>query len=176
VDADMRHPTLHNVFKLKKKPGLTDLIISNSSPDQAIVATALDGLFCLPSGTTPPSPADLLALAATRALFKRLAAEYDYVVIDTPPVLVAADSPVIGAIVDTTVMVVREGRTTRDAIDHAYTAMLSSGAHISGLVLNEARHYGRYYHYYDKYHRRYSKRTEDETAGKDEGEGEETKG
>jgi tyrosine-protein kinase Etk/Wzc len=170
VDADMRHPMLHNVFKHKKKPGLTDLVISNSSPDQAISATGLDGLFCLPCGTIPPSPADLLSLTATRALLKRLAGEYDYVVIDTPPVLVAADSPVIGTLADTTIMVVRDGRTAREAIDHAHTAMLGVGARLSGLVLNEAKHYGRYYHYYDKYHRRYAKHSEDATEGKDEGE------
>ena len=169
VDADMRHPTLHTVFKRKKKPGLTDLIISNSSPDQAIFATGLDGLFCLPCGTIPPSPADLLALTATHALLKRLAGEYDYVVIDTPPVLIAADSPVIGALADTTIMVVRDGRTAREAIDHACTAMLGGGAHVSGLVLNEAKGYGRYYHYYNKYHYRYSKHVADALPGKDEG-------
>ena len=162
VDADLRSPTLQGVFKRRKKPGLSDIIVLNSDPTQAVTPTAIDGLFFLPSGTLPPSPSDLLALAATRALLQRLAGEYDYVVIDTPPVLVAADSPVVGALADTTIMVVRDGRTASDAIGYACTAMLASGAHLSGLVLNDAKRYGRYY-YYDKYHRRYAKRREKET-------------
>jgi succinoglycan biosynthesis transport protein ExoP len=162
VDADLRHPTLHTVFKRRKKPGLSDIIVLNSDPAEAIFPTGLDGLFFLPCGTLPPSPSDLLALTATRALLKRLAGEYDYVVIDTPPVLVAADSPVVGALTDTTIMVVRDGRTASEAIGYACTAMLAGGAHLSGIVLNEAKHYGRYY-YYDKYHHRYAKRREEET-------------
>ena len=161
VDADLRHPMLHTVFKRSKKPGLSDLIALNSDPAQAIVPTGLDGLFFLPCGTIPPSPSDLLALTATRALLERLTGEYDYVVIDTPPVLVAADSPVVGALADTTIMVIRDGRTASDAIGYACTAMLAGGAHLSGLVLNEAKHYGRYY-YYDKYHHRYIKRRAEE--------------
>jgi len=157
VDADLRYPVLHSVFKCGKKPGLSDLVVLNSDPAQVIIPTGLDGLFFLPCGTTPPSPSDLLALTATRALLKRLAGEYDYVVIDTPPVLVGADSPIVGTLADTSIMVVRDGRTPSEAIGYACTAMLSGGAHLSGLVLNEARHSGRYY-YYDKYHHGYAKR------------------
>ena len=173
VDADLRHPTLHTVFKHRKKPGLSDLVILNSSPDQAIFATGLDGLFCLPCGTIPPSPADLLTLAATRTLLKRLAGEYDYVVIDTPPVLVAADTPIIGTLADTTIMVVRVDRTALDALDHARTAMVNGGAHLSGLVLNDVKRsgrYGRYYYYYYKYHYHYSKHAADVAKERDEGE------
>ena len=162
VDSDLRHPVQHTVFKRRKKPGLSDLIVLNSDPAQAILPTELDGLFLLPCGTLPPSPSDVLALTATRALFERLVGEYDYVVIDTPPVLVAADSPIVGGLVDTTIMVVRDGRTASEAVGYACAAILGGGAHLSGLVLNEAKHYGRYY-YYDKYHRHYAKRGEEET-------------
>ena len=164
VDADLRHPVLHTVFKHSKKPGLTDLVVLNSDPAQAIFATGLDGLFCLPCGTIPPSPADLLTLDATRALLKRLAGEYDYLVLDTPPVLVAADSPIIGTLADTSVMVVRVGRTALEALDHARAAMLGGGAHLSGLVLNDVKRsgrYGRYYYYYYKYHYHYSQHAAD---------------
>jgi polysaccharide biosynthesis transport protein len=162
VDADMRHPKLHTVFNRSKKPGLSDLIVLKSDPAQAILPTGLDGLFLLPCGTMPPSPSDVLALTATRALLERLASEYDYVVIDTPPVLVGADSPVVGALADATIMVVRDGRTASEAIGYASTTLLAGGAHLSGFVLNEAKNSGRYY-YYDKYHRHYSKRGEEET-------------
>jgi succinoglycan biosynthesis transport protein ExoP len=159
IDADLRHPVLHTVFKHGKKPGLSDLIILNSDPAQAIFATGQDGLFCLPCGTIPPSPADLLTLNATRALLERLEGMYDYVVIDTPPVLVAADTPILGALADTSIMVVRAGRTALDALEDARAAMLNGGAHLSGLVVNDVKRsgrYGRYYYYYYKYHYRYA--------------------
>jgi len=159
VDGDLHHPMLHTVFKRAKKPGLSDLVVLKGDPAQAIFATGLDGLYCLPCGTIPPSPADLLTLNATRSLLERLASEYDYVVVDTPPVLVAADTPIIGGLADTTIMVVRAGRTALEALDHARAAMLGTGAHLSGLVLNDvnrAGRYGRYYYYYYKYHYRYS--------------------
>jgi len=164
IDADLRHPVLHTVFKHGKKPGLSDLIVLNSDPAQAIFPTGLDGLFCLPCGTIPPSPADLLTLNGTRALLQRLGGEYDYVVIDTPPVLVAADTPIIGALADTSIMVVRADRTAFDALEDARSALLSGGAHLSGLVVNDVKRsgrYGRYYYYYYKYHYRYAKHTAD---------------
>lgn len=164
VDADLRHPVLHTVFKHGKKPGLSDLIVMNSDPALAIFPTELAGLYCLPCGTIPPSPADLLTLHATRSLLERLEGEYDYIVIDTPPVLVAADTPIIGALVDTSIMVVRAGRTSLDALEDASAAMLNGGAHLSGLVVNDVKRsgrYGRYYYYYYKYHYRYSKHTPD---------------
>ena len=164
VDADLRHPVLHTVFKHDKKPGLSDLLVLKGDPAQAIFPTDLAGLYCLPCGTIPPSPADLLTLNATRSLLERLEGEYDYVLIDTPPVLVAADTPIIGALVDTSIMVVRAGRTAVDALEDASAAMLNGGAHLSGLVVNDVKRsgrYGRYYYYYYKYHYRYSKHTPD---------------
>jgi capsular exopolysaccharide synthesis family protein len=151
VDADLRHPVLHTIFKHAKKPGLSDLAVQNGDPAEAIFATGLDGLYCLPCGTIPPSPADLLTLNATRDLLERLEGEYDYIVIDTPPVLVAADTPIIGALADTSIIVVRAGRTAFDALQDARAAVLNGGAHLSGLVVNDVKHsgrYGRYYHYY----------------------------
>jgi polysaccharide biosynthesis transport protein len=163
VDADMRHPTLHTVFKHAKKPGLSDLIIFGSDPATAIFPTELKGLYCLPCGTILPSPADLLVLDATRALLERLEGEYDYVVIDTPPVLVAADTPIIGALADTSILVVRAGKTASEAVEDARGALLNGGAFLSGLVVNDVKHsdrYGRNYYYY-KYRSRYTKHTPD---------------
>jgi capsular exopolysaccharide synthesis family protein len=173
VDADMRHPVLHTVFKHAKKPGLSDLIIFHSDPAAAIFPTGLEGLYCLPCGTIPPSPADLLTLDATRALLERLEGEYDYVVIDTPPVLVAADTPIIGALADTSILVVRAGKTALEALEDARGTLLNGGAHLSGLVVNDVNRAGRYgrYHYY-KYHYRYAKHTPDPVEPMAVGQGE----
>jgi tyrosine-protein kinase Etk/Wzc len=150
VDADLRHPVLHTVFRRGKKPGLSDVVLSNLDSRDAVFPAGLDGLFCLPCGTRPPSPADLLALPATEALFRRLADEYDFVIVDSAPALVAADSPILGARADTTLMVVRAGRTAPAAIEHAYAAMQAGGARVAGFVVNGVERAGRYglYHYY----------------------------
>jgi capsular exopolysaccharide synthesis family protein len=164
VDADMRHPVLHTVFKHAKKPGLSDLIVFQSDPAAAIFPTGLKGLHCLPCGTIPPSPADLLTLDVTRTLLERLEGEYDYVVIDTPPVLVAADTPIIGALADTSILAVRAGKTTQDALEDARIALLNGGAHLSGLVVNDVKRsdrYGRNYYYYHKYRSHYTRHTPD---------------
>jgi capsular exopolysaccharide synthesis family protein len=159
VDADMRHPVLHTAFQHEKEPGLSDLVATGGDLFQAIFPTSLDGLSCLPCGTIPPSPADLLSLNATHVLLERLKGEYDYVVIDTPPVLVAADTPIIGALADTGILVVRAGRTALEALEDARGAMLSGGAHLSGIVVNDvrrSRQYGSYYYYHHKYRKRYA--------------------
>jgi capsular exopolysaccharide synthesis family protein len=160
VDADLRYPALHALFQHDRKPGLSDLVVNGTDPYQAIFPTTLEGLFCLPCGTIPPSPADLLTLNTTRALFERLADEYDYVVIDTPPVLVAADTPIIGSLADTNILVVRAGRTALDALEAANAAMFGGGAHLSGIVVNDLRRSGRYgghYYYHNKYRKHYAK-------------------
>ncbi|MBN2466011.1 polysaccharide biosynthesis tyrosine autokinase [candidate division WOR-3 bacterium] len=159
VDADMRNPVLHTIFRHDRKPGLSDLVVNGVAPDQAVFATTLGGLYCLPCGTIPPSPADLLTLNTTRSLLERMAKEYDYVVVDTPPVLVAADTPILGSLVDTNIVVVRAGRTALDALEAAYTAMLNGGAHLSGIVVNDLKRsgrYGGYYYYHHKYRKHYA--------------------
>jgi Mrp family chromosome partitioning ATPase len=89
------------------------------------------------------------------------------VVIDTPPVLVAADTTIIGALVDASIIVVRAGRTTQDALEDAREAMLGGGAHLSGLVVNDVKQSGRYGRYCYRYCKHYY-RNAGETAHAEE--------
>jgi capsular exopolysaccharide synthesis family protein len=154
VDADLRHPALHGVFNRERKPGLTDLIISGDAGDGVIAGTTIDRLSFLPSGTTPPSPADLIISPSTTALLERVSGEFDYVIVDTAPVLVAADTPILASLVDATIVVVRAGRTALQAVENTRAALLNTGARLAGFVLNgidPSGRRGRYYYYY-KYH------------------------
>ncbi|MEO0108811.1 MAG: CpsD/CapB family tyrosine-protein kinase, partial [candidate division WOR-3 bacterium] len=151
IDADLRRPVLHTVFNRRKKPGLTDLILSGRPVDGIAFATGVDSLFCLASGTIPPSPADVLNSGAANSLLERLSREYDHLVIDSPPVLVAADAAILAARADATVLVVRASRTSLEALEHARRNLLSTGARLLGLVLNgtrTSRHSGSYYYRY----------------------------
>ncbi|UCG41764.1 MAG: polysaccharide biosynthesis tyrosine autokinase [candidate division WOR-3 bacterium] len=167
VDADLRHPMLHSVFGRKRQPGLTDLIISDSGAENTVFKSGIDQLFILPSGSIPPSPADLLVSTSAAKLLGRLAGTYDYVVFDTPPVLIAADAPTLGSMADVTILVVRAGRTAVDAVEMARDALLNTGSLVVGCVLNgvsPSSRYGRYYYYY-KYKSHYSQHTPDPEPG-----------
>lgn len=159
LDADLRRPILHTVFGHRKKPGFTDMILLGSPSTDAVFLTDIDKLFCLPSGQIPPSPADVLNSTAAKELLQRLSHDFEYVIIDTPPVLVAADTAIVAARADTTLFVVRAGKTTTEGIEHAVQSLTQSGAKVSGFVVNRVKrtgHYGRDYYYY--YHYRYSHR------------------
>jgi tyrosine-protein kinase Etk/Wzc len=157
VDADLRHPTLHRVFRHQRKPGFTDMILLGSSSTDAVFPTEIDKLFCLPSGQIPPSPADVLNSAATRELLQRLSQDFEYVIIDTPPVLMAADTAIIAARADTTLLVIRAGQTTTEGVEYAGQALAQSGASVSGFVVNCVTRVGRYgrdyYYHYGYSHR-----------------------
>jgi tyrosine-protein kinase Etk/Wzc len=158
LDADLRRPMLHRVFRHGQKPGFSDMILLGSPSTDAVFATEIDKLFCLPSGQLPPSPALVLDSAAARELLQWLSHEFEYVIIDAPPVLLAADTAIIAAWADTTVLVVRAGKTTTEGIEYAQQTIAQSGARVSGFVVNWIKHSVRhsrdyyYYRYYDHYH------------------------
>jgi capsular exopolysaccharide synthesis family protein len=152
LDADLRRPVLHSVFHRRKKPGFTDMVLLGNPDRDAIFPTGIEGLFCLPCGTIPPGPADVLNSSATNALLSRLSADYEYLVIDSPPVLVAADTAILTAKADATILVVRAGKTSTEAIEHARQVLHQAGARVAGFVVNGIKHTGRYgrdsYYYY----------------------------
>jgi capsular exopolysaccharide synthesis family protein len=174
IDADLRRPMLHRVFDQKRKPGFTDLILSGGSSTEGVVfSTPVDRLFCLPSGFTPPSPADVLSSSAAENLLQKLQQQYDYIVLDSPPSLIAADAAILAGKADATILVVRAGRTSLEAIQQTEKLVRQAGGRFLGAVLNCVRYTRRrgYYYYYHYYRYRYTHqpttpaRTTETTAG-----------
>ncbi len=95
IDADLRRPTLYQHFGVQKTPGLTDLIVGKSTASQAIQTTRIDGLQILPCGYQPPNPAELLGSPMMQQVLEALRSHYDWVLIDTPPILAMADTSVL---------------------------------------------------------------------------------
>ncbi|MGQ9708496.1 MAG: GumC family protein [bacterium] len=160
IDADLRYPLLHHLFGQARKPGFTDLIVQGKSTDGFVFGTRIDRLSCLPAGTTPPSPADLFVSPSTRILLDRLVREYDYIILDTAPCLIASDTPILSSLVDATVMVVQAGKTPVQAINNAQEIINNTGGRIAGFVLNMVNPsggYGRYYYYYYYKYRYYQR-------------------
>jgi capsular exopolysaccharide synthesis family protein len=157
VDADLRRPRVHRVFKVDKNVGLTSLVVGEATLREAIRPTHVEGLSVLPSGPIPPNPSELLHSSAFGRLKEDLLLHYDYVIFDSPPMGAVTDAAVLAPQVDGVLLVVRAGRTTRDSILSAQKQLSSVSARLVGSVLNDIdvrmrrQRYGR-----DSYRYRYT--------------------
>jgi succinoglycan biosynthesis transport protein ExoP len=155
IDADMRRARLHTLFSLDRLPGLTEVLARQSTLEEVIRPTAVDGLHLLPAGTLVPNVSELLGSERMTALMAELSARYDLLVVDTPPVLAAADAEILAVQTDATLVVVRAGQTERQSAQYAVQQLRAVGARVVGAVLNDpdekVASYGRYTYYYDYY-------------------------
>ncbi|MBN1788507.1 MAG: polysaccharide biosynthesis tyrosine autokinase [Sedimentisphaerales bacterium] len=153
IDADFRKPMQHNVFGFTNETenGLSSVLTGQVSLEQAIRECPTDGLYLLTSGPDVPNPSELLNSEAFENLLKELTHHYDRIVVDSPPVTSVADSQILAAICDVTILVLRAEISTRKASEHAKEALVSVGAHVLGVVVNDVspKHsrYGYYSHY-----------------------------
>jgi exopolysaccharide transport family protein len=159
VDADLRRPTMHQHFGVAKTPGLTDLIVGKCQASQAIQATRFKGLQILPCGYVPPNPAELLGSPAMKHVVEALKSHYDWVLIDTPPILAMADTPVLCPLVEGVILVVGAEVSGRPTLQRAIDQIVGVGGKIVGVVLNKVNlernsyYYGQYYgEYYRAYY------------------------
>jgi len=153
VEADMRRPSLHHALDLQPEPCLSGYLQGRGSLQELVqVPAAEPRLPVIPSGPTPPQPADLLAGSKMQELIGLLKQQYQYILIDTPPVLAAADTTVLAKLAESTVYVVRAGRTDRDVVLAGRQRLVDVGARLLGGILNRAHleleHGYRYYYYY----------------------------
>jgi len=149
IDADLRKPRCHKVLSLKNHFGLTEML-TGSANEEAISETKIENLHLLSSGKIPPSPSELLGSARMREILDRASKVYDYIVVDSPPVMAVADSIVLSAMVDGVVIVAAGGQTPKHQIRAAIARLQQSGARIFGFVLNKVRIHKfdyPYYHY-----------------------------
>jgi receptor protein-tyrosine kinase len=136
VDGDMRRPQLAGLFGLEPAVGLTTVLLGRMDVVDAIQRHPSSGLDVLTSGNLPPNPAELLQSQAMSQLLKQVREEYDMVVIDAPPLLPVTDAALIAAQVDGAVVVVRQGKTSRDQLHHSMERLDAVGARALGVALN----------------------------------------
>jgi succinoglycan biosynthesis transport protein ExoP len=155
IDGDLRRPRLHGLFGQARTPGLSELVEGEAPVAEAVRSTSVPGLHLITAGRLVPHVSELLGGAAMGRLVRELNAAYDLVVIDTPPVLAAADAEILGAQADAVLVVVRAGKTERQSAHYAMQQLRAVGARIVGAVLNDPDQkiagYGRYAYYYDYY-------------------------
>jgi len=153
VDADMRRPRIHRIFGLQGQVGgLSSLILGEASLEATIRPSGIENLWVLPCGPIPPNPAELLHTAAFKRLVEEMAAGFDRVIIDSPPVGVVADSVVMATLVDGTLVVLKAGKTDLQLASQAVKQLRDVNGPIFGAVLNDLdladQKYGQYSYYY----------------------------
>ena len=173
VDADMRKGHVHQFFGLERGTGLSELI-AGTQPLAKVMHTAVaPGLDFLSTGTMPPNPAELLMSPSAQDLLKTLSAQYDIVLIDTPPVLAVSDTAILAPQAGTTFLVVRANVSSLGEVQESTKRLQQSGVTVKGVIFNglditKRRYgYGSGYGYGYKY-KRYGYRYQSYNYGKDQ--------
>lgn len=141
IDAETRRGTVHDVFGIPPAPGFLDLMYGHATPGECIRRVAMEGggtIDVLPLGSAPTSnPADLLVSQRLQPLFERLRQQYDYVLLDTPPLNLFTDAALIGAQADALLLVARADRTDREELRFAVAQLRNVQVNLAGAVLND---------------------------------------
>jgi succinoglycan biosynthesis transport protein ExoP len=159
IDADLRRPSIHKALSMGPRTGLSNVLTGTAQLQQATVHSGLiPSLYILPAGTPPPNPAELLASSKMREVLDELRMQYDHIVIDTPPTLSVTDAVIMSTNVDSVVLVIRSGQTTRQALRRARDLLVRVNARIAGVLLNAADLKSADYYYYYEYRGKYGNR------------------
>lgn len=140
VDADLRRSTLHRTFNLDNREGLTTILTSHARTidlNKIIQSSGIDNLSLLPSGPTPPNPAELLSSQRMKDFLKAARERYDMVIIDVPPMLEVTDTQVISHDLDAVVLVVKQGQTQKLGAKRAVELLKMAHANLLGYVMND---------------------------------------
>jgi len=150
IDADLRKPTVHYTFRLDNLRGLSSVLIGEASFEDAVETGTIGDLHILSCGPIPPNPAELLSSKRMEELIAYAEDHYDFVIVDTPPILAVTDAKIVSQIVDGTIFVVRSGVSEKEEMKKAKEIMLSGGqTRILGAVLNDVpKNEETYYYYY----------------------------
>ncbi len=154
IDGDLRKPRLHEVFGISNRSGLTNVLAAGEDPNRVTASCAVSNLLVIPSGPIPPNPSELLSSNRMHEFLRRARAQFDFVIIDTPPVLAVTDATVIGSLSDGVVLCLRAGKVLREDARTCRDRLLMNDVKILGTVLNrhrEGRSGGRQSSYYEAY-------------------------
>jgi len=151
VDADMRKGHLHQYFGCGRENGLSDLVAGTCGLEQAIRKELVENVDFIPTGRLPPNPSELLLHENLVRLLQSLSGSYDYVLIDTPPVLAVSDTLILGPHVGTIFMVARAGQSTIGDIKESIKRCSHTGIPVKGIIFNDIKHRPGGYGYGYKY-------------------------
>lgn len=165
ADFDFRRPVIHTMFGIDRGPGITDYLMGQAPLHKAIKKIAGTNLYIMPAGQAVINPLELLNLREVKHLMERLPSLFQWVIMDSPPLLFAADANLLGTMSDGTLLVVRIGHTTIDSVTRAMQSLCNNN--VLGIVANGARR-GELYSKYTYYHSYYTPQDESDDGGDDE--------
>lgn len=148
VDADMRKPRLHEVFKKKNEIGLSDYLCGISKFESLIKETEIANISLVTGGTHPPNPSELLATHKMKSFIRTAKQRFDFILFDTPPIAVVTDAIVLSEMTDGLILVVESGKTSRRILPRILQILESAKTRVIGTILNKISTKDRNYHYY----------------------------
>lgn len=137
IDADMRGPRMHDVFKMPGIAGLSGILSGRTEARVVAQVPGVSSLFLLPVGTTPPNPLELVERPAFALLIRELAGKFDHVVVDTPAAEYGSDAAVIAARCGAALVLARKNASRFDALESLTLGLQQSNTKMAGVVLNE---------------------------------------
>ena len=166
---------MHSLFQVGKTPGLTDYLFKKKPLEETIRSTNISNLFYITSGTIPPNPAEVLIADETKILLSELRKGFDYIIVDSPPIIAVTDSEILTQLVDGTLLVVFADQTESEMMERAIDLMKHDKVYFIGAILNNfayKRGYGPYYKYYYYYSSNGSGSGKEKRRKRKEGKGE----
>ncbi len=136
IDADMRRPALARLLVEKAAPGLSNVLAGLASVEDAIRESVYPNLDILFSGDIPPNPSELLGSEEMSKMLDTLSERYDYILVDTPPINIVADTCVIANMLDGVLYLVRQNKTEKDSVRRGINQLELTGAKLLGFVMN----------------------------------------
>ncbi len=167
VDCDMRRPMIHNLFMVSRENGLSRYLTTDDIDIHDIIKpSGMDNLDIITAGHVPPNPSELLSSKKMDELFAKLREEYDYIIVDSPPIIAVTDALIISKKVDQLILVIRVNSTEREIIEQAKSLLHNIDMKAAGVVVNGIevkKYYSGYKYYYYYYYYYY---TDDEKGAK----------
>lgn len=138
IDGDMRKPTQHYIFNKNNINGLSNVIINKSSFDETVYDTEILNLDLLTSGPIPPNPSELIGSSNMLEIFDEIKLEYDFIIIDTPPVNTVTDAQLFGELTKNAVFIIDLEENNKESVKKGKDLLEKSGTKILGAILNKA--------------------------------------
>jgi receptor protein-tyrosine kinase len=151
ADLDLRRPVVHNLFQCERTPGFSDFLLAEKPLEECIRKIEGSNLYFLPAGSQVKNPLELLNMRHVKHTLDGLRKIFNWIILDTPPLLFSADANLLSTLTDGTLIVVRIGSTTYDSVIRAMQTLCENN--VLGIVANGARAgelYSKYTYYYSK--------------------------
>ena len=136
IDCDLRKPSLHRKFNVSNEVGLTDVLVGTSELNK-VMKKIDDNLYLLTTGTLPPNPAEIIGSNTMENFLEECKINFDYIILDTPPILPVTDSKLLAIKADATVLVVRSEISKLKHVSQAFKELGKVNANVIGTILND---------------------------------------